>query len=404
MTTYTDLLDLSEREDELVPEILPVDARLSFSAQSHVLISLFSSAVEVTPPKEIIPNTTHVRLEVFDGLNEVTISATDGERAITVRGPAIVRMNGDVLLPGKRMLDILKLAPENTVRIDVIGNTATVRSGRAVWNVQTPPVESRIPFFDYDQDQWEWANVLRVELLNALELILPAVSRSTARQSLMQAEVSKAQITSCDGIRAHKVSVPSMDKLFKTTFPLRFVETAIKELRNSDEEFVLLKTNHSTVSLSIGTTSLFTQRLNFEFPAVNHLVLAPALQNEEKLIVNKHDLISSIKRVRVNADPEFSALFLSVRQSKGSWSLLVKARDRNGNASQESLPVEYIGPASQKDIVVNHRYLIEFLACIEGEDAELRLGESTKAKQAPIYHESEVFTGSLMVMAPNFIR
>jgi len=401
----TDLLDLSEREDELVPEILPVDARLSFSAQAYSLVALFSSAVEVTPAKEVIPNTTYVLLEAFDGKNTVEVSATDGERAITVVGPAVVRMSGDVLLPGKRMLDILKLAPENTVRIDVIGRTATVRSGRAVWTVNTPPVEATLPVFTPDDDtQWEVSDVDRDELLNALELVLPAVARTTARQSLMQAEVSKSQITACDGVRAHKVTVPSLDKLFKSTFPLRFIETAIKELRASSEPTVQIRSSHSTVSLSLGDTRLYTQRLNFEFPAVNHLVLGPALQNEEKLIVNRDELISAIKRVRVNADPEYSALFLSVRQTKGEWTVLVRARDRNGNASQEGIAAEYIGPATQKDLALNHRYLLEFLSCVHGREIELRLGESTKNKQAPIYHESEQFVGSLMVMAPNFVK
>ena len=397
----TDLLALSEREDDLVPEILPVDARLSFTAQSHSLVALLTSAVDVTPTKEIIPNTTYVLLEAYDERNEIEISATDGERAITVVAPAIVRMSGSTLVPGKRMLDILKLAGD-TVRIDVIGLTATIRSGRAVWSVTTPAVDATLPVFPAVDVQW-WP-VPRPELLHALELALPAVARSTARQSLMQAEISKSSILSCDGVRAHKVVIPGLAKDFKTTVPLRFIESAIKELRGSLHETAYLWTDHSTVALALGKNRLYSQRLNFDFPAVNHLMLGPALQNEEKLSVSREELVGAVRRVRVNADPEYSAIFLSIRQVKGQWGLIVSARDKSGNASQETISASYEGPASSKDIALNHRYLLEFLSCMPNSTIELRLGESTKTKQAPIYYESEEFVGSLMVMAPNFVR
>lgn len=400
----TDLLELAEREDDLVPEIMPVDARLSFAALSHNLVSLLTSAADVATLKEVIPNTSYVLIEAFDVRNEVEISATDGERAITVIAPAVVRLSGSALVPAKRMLDILKLT-QDTVRVDVIGTTATIRAGRTVWTVSTPPLEASLPnFTPSDQDNWQWVNVNRVELLSALELALPAVARSNARQALMQAEVSKSQITACDGVRAHKVTIPSMSKDFKTTLPLRFIETAIKELRNSTEDYVNLKTTHSTVALTIGTNVLYTQRLNFEFPAVNHLVLGPALQNDERLTLRLPDLVAAIKRVRVNADPEYSAIFLSLRQTKGAWEVVVRARDKSGNASQESVAASYDGPATSKNIALNHRYLLDFLACVKSEEVELRLGESTKTKIAPIYYESETFVGSLQPMASNFIR
>ena len=397
-----DLLALSELEDrELVPEILPVDARLSIASQATVLTSLFSSAYDVTPAKEVIPYTSYTRLEALEGL--MRVSASDGERFIFVESPVvIVKLTGNVLLPGKRILDILKLVPEETVRIDVIGTSATIRSGRAVWKVETPPVDASFPAAAI-LNELQWLPIDRTSLVEALELILPAVSRTTARQSLMQAEIAKSILTSCDGARAHRVKI-DLPKSFKTTMPLRFIESAIKELKSSSEETVYLWSNHSTVGLKHGSNKLFSQRLNFDYPPVNHLVLGPALSNEERLIVNRRDLIDVIRRVRVSADPEFAAIFLSIREIGGQWLLTVSARDKSGNASQEILPASYDGPAILKDITLNHRYFLEFLACIHTEEAELRLGESTKLKQAPVYYESEEFTGAIMVMAPNFVR
>ena len=402
----TDLLSLVEMESddaELVPEIFPVDARLSISARANVLQALFASAVDVTPLKEVITNTSYVSLAGFEGRKQIEVSATDGERAITVNGPAIVRLEGAVLLPGKRVLEILKLSPEDTVRIDVLGQTATIRSGRAVWTVQTPTTEARLPVFEAVDDA-QWYPVPKAELLRALEIALPAVSHSTARQSLMQAELAINYITACDGVRAHKVALPSIHELFETTFPLKFIESAIKELRTTSYDTAYLWSNHNTVGLRLGQDKLLAQRLNFGFPAVNHLVLGPALLNEERLTVSLADLIGTVKRVRVNADPEYAALSLSLRKNKGDWEVVVRSRDKAGNASQETIPAEYVGPATNKDLTVNHKYFLEFLNCLSGPEVELRLGEATKTKQSPIFYQSADFTGSLMVMSPNFVR
>lgn len=403
MSDLLDLVEMESDDEELVPEIFPVDARLSLSARASVLQALFASANDVTPLREVITNTSFVMLEAFEERKQIEVSATDGERAITVTGPAIVRLAGSSLLPGKRMLDILKLAPEDTVRIDVLGQTATVRSGRAVWTVQTPPTEAKLPVFETDAEA-EWFDVPKDELLRAFTQVLPAVSHSTARQSLMQAELAVNYITACDGVRAHKVHIPSISELFHTTFPLKFIESAVKELRATHHETAYLWSNHNTVGLRLGQDKLLAQRLNFAFPAVNHLVLGPALMNEEKLNVDLYELTSVIKRVRVNADPEYSALTLSVRKTKGEWELVVRSRDKAGNASQETIPAEYVGPAASKDLTINHRYFLEFLNCLSGPEVELRLGESTKTKQAPIYHQTDAFVGSLMVMAPNVIK
>lgn len=406
-----DLLELSEMEhedQEMVPEILPVDARLSIQGSAKSLSSLFQSALDVAPLKEIIPNTGYLLLEGVDQTDShsshVKVSATDGERSITLLSSDLsVKLSGSVLVPGKRILDILRLIGENSVRIDVLGTTATLRSGRAVWTVSTPPTNSYLPNFS-NVDDIELHSLDAKTLLHALELVYPATSKSAARQSLMQVSVSKGSLTSCDGVRAHKVKVEGLPKGVNTTLPLRFVESAIKELRSSGVETVEFGTDHSAVVLHFGSNILMSQRLNFQYPDVEHLMLGPALSNDETLTVNIAELVETVKRVRVNADPEFYALFLSLRQTKGVWSLTVRARDKEGNTSQETIPVAFEGSSIARDIVVNHRYFLEFLACVGTEEVELKLGESTKTKQAPIYVSNDSFTGSLMLMSPNFVK
>lgn len=408
MTELLELRDMESDDSELVPEILPVESRLSIEGNASVLSLLFASANTIAPVKAILPNTDYVLLESFDAtakhVSHIQVSATDGERAITLIDDSFtIRMAGQVLVPGRRVAEILKMVPDETVRIDVIGTIATIRSGPAVWSVATPSSDATLPAFA-DIDEMKFYPVAREDILQALELTYPAVAKTTARHSLMQAEILKGNLTACDGVRAHRVSVPGLDKALKTTLPLSFIVTAIKELRAFDGETIEIGSNHSTVVFHFGKNILRSQRLNYTFPEVDHLVLGPALQNDQKLTVEVSELADVVRRVRINADPDFSALFLSLRQVKGTWSLTVHARDKQGNSSQETVPCEYVGPDASKDLVVNHKYFLDFLACLSTKAVTFKLGETTKLKQSPIYAAVENFTGSLMPMSPSHVK
>ena len=152
----TSLLELVEQETddiELIPEILPVDARVAISGQVSEMIELFDRAVAIVPTKPVIANTEYVLLETFDAstlqVAHTQVSATDGERCIAALNDTLkISMFGSVLLPGKKVRDILKLAPQPTAQLVVLGNTATIRSGRAVWTIQTPVGDTLPPFPD----------------------------------------------------------------------------------------------------------------------------------------------------------------------------------------------------------------------------------------------------------------
>lgn len=406
----SDLLTLSEMESEdseLIPEIVAIDTRLSISASVEKLIPLFAAVVAIAPTKEIIPGTSYVMLEAVDAtatsLSYVRASATDGDRSVAVIEDAVtVHLAGGVLMPGKKILDILKLVSTEKVRIDVLGSAVMIRAGRAQWSVQTPKITSLPPFADVQGV--ELHTVDRKEFLSALETVQKSAAKSSARMALMQAELKQSKLTTCDGARVHRVLLEDVPKSINTTLPMNLIEAAIRELNNIEDEKFLFGANKSTVVFHLGRKVLMGQKLTLAYPDVDHLSLEPALMNTEELTVDPKELAATIKRVRINADPEFMAVILNLRQIKGAWNLVISARDKNNNASQEVMPVKYVGPATEKEIVVNHKFLTEFLECIHENEITLKLGQSTKTKQAPVLAQSGNFTGVLNPMAPNLVK
>lgn len=402
-----ELAEMESEDAELIPDIMPVDARLSVKGKVAALVTLFERAVAVVPVKPVIYNTAYVLVDAVAGTTKhvsyVRVAATDGEQSISVVDDSVtINMAGAALVPGKRFLEILKLAPEETVRIDIFGNTATIRSGPAVWTVQTPAGDALPALPDVSAIQLH--PVQKRSFLAALETARKAVATSTARSSLMQASIEKGRITACDAARVHRQTVEDFPKAVTTTLPLKLMDEAIRALRLFEDEIFHMGTNHHVIVFHFGQDTLIGQRLVVDFPDIEPLLLAPAMMNQQTLTVNRQDLLDSIRRVRVNADPDYFSIFLSLtpqKQESGvKWFLGVRAHDRVGNTAQEVLEATYEGGSKAREICVNHKYLSDLLSCFTASEVTFKLGEDLRTKPAPLLVTEDGFTGIVTPMTP----
>jgi DNA polymerase III sliding clamp (beta) subunit (PCNA family) len=409
MPDLTTLAEMEHEEPEFVPEILPVDARLSIKAAVSQLLPLFARAAAVSPSKEVVPNTAHALLEaVATSSSEAAhlrITATDGEQTVSVMVDDItVLMAGAVLVPAKRLHDILKLAPTQTVKIEVIGTAALVRSGRAQWTVQTPVGDSLNTLLDVSGIPMQ--TVETEPFVNALSIARRAASASSAWLGLNQLLIRNATVTGCDGGRLHRAALERFPASVDVTIPIKAVDELLKALSASQEGFFEMGYDERALVFQIGQDSIVAQRLLAPYPDIENLLLGPVFSNSYSLSFDRAEMLGAIRRVRVNADPDTAGIALLLVPGKKpiqgelQWHLAVRAKDRNGNGSQEVLECQWTGPAKSKAITVNHRYLQDFLEAYETETVFLRLGESTRTSPAPLLVEDTVlgFSGIVQQM------
>jgi DNA polymerase III sliding clamp (beta) subunit (PCNA family) len=405
MTDYSDLNEMEHEDPEMVPVIVPVDSRLSISGAPSELIKAFERAVAIAPVKEVIPGTMYTKLSAVastaDTVAYLQIMAVDVEKALSVVVQGFkIHKPGDVLLPGKKILDILKLAHAETVWLNVVGHTVMIRSGRAVWTVQAPSAVDLPPFPDVSGIRT--SSVARKPFLRALKVAKLAAATHSARFSLTQIQVRDQKVTGCDGSRVHQVRVEELDETLHAEIPVKVVDELIRGLDASTDEDFQLGSDELHLLFEIGEDRIIAQRLMVNFPDLDAVLLGPAFSNKDVLEVNRASLMSVIKRVRVNADPDYASIFLDVtKDSAGEWGLTVMASDKAvGNGSHESLSASYAGQNS-KSLCLNHRHLLELLAASQSETISFRLGADTKTKRMPILIESDIFTGVCQQMSPD---
>lgn len=399
MSDSPSLLELSELEDDLVPEILPSSASLSLKASVGKLRALFARAASVTPMKEVVPGTAYALLEAVPAssgsVSYIRITASDGEQTVSVVEDGVeVKVPGSVLLPPKRLLDILKLAPTEVADITVVGSTALVRSGRARWTVQVPVGEISDLTSLEDVGNIPVSPAPVKSFLKALRAARVAASTSNARVSLMQVRVKDASILACDGGRVHRADVAGLDPSIDTTIPIRVVDELVKALDSSEDPQMMMGFDERYLVFRIGDDSIVAQRMLLPFPDMAQLILAPQLTNTLKLIVDRQELATAILRVRVNADPDFAVVSLSTirgARSADDWLLEVRSRDRTGNTAQEVVECQWSG--KPKEVSYNHHHLTELLAVCSAETLVLKLGGDTKSTRTPLLVEDVGITG-----------
>jgi DNA polymerase III sliding clamp (beta) subunit (PCNA family) len=125
----------------------------------------------------------------------------------------------------------------------------------------------------------------------------------------------------------------------------------------------------SHLVFEVGNVTLAVARRTISFPDVEKQLLAGALKDNSALLtVDCAELAKAVKRVRINADAQTSAIAL--RLSSGR--LLVESRDKAGNSAEESVLASWEG--KERVLVVNHGFLSEMLAAHGESLCEFRLG------------------------------
>jgi DNA polymerase III sliding clamp (beta) subunit (PCNA family) len=364
-----------------------------------------AAAISPLPAKEVYPDTAYAMFEAVGSGSTVAhcrITATDGEQTIAVVADGVtVSMAGEALIQPKKVLDILKLVPTSVVRIEVIGNSALIRSGQAQWTVSTP-VDARLAVSPSLGDI-SMHDVPRQAFLEALAITRRSVATTAARPALMQAQIKNQTITSCDGGRVHRQKIEHLDPMMDLALPVRVMDEVIKALKGSDTEWFQIGSSTDYLVFSIDEDTIIAQRLTIPYPAdPEALINKAAFSNQHRLTLAREDLAQVIRRVRVNADPDYSAIFLGIQPTDTGHRLVVRARDRNGNAAQETLDCTWVGPAKARELCLNHRYLSDLLASCP-DTVEFAIGDDSKTvKNALLVEDQESgFTGVITQMRPS---
>jgi DNA polymerase III subunit beta len=339
-------------------------------ARSELLEAL-SVANKGMSSRSTLPILSGVLFEAVDG--ELRLQATDLEVSVKHTVPALVEHQGQSVLPGKILTDIVRSLPEAAVTIETDGQMCAIKCQHVAFSLKT-------------LNAADFPRFPEVSVEKKVELPADTIAK-TVRQ------VSKA--VSRDETRAILTGIlvviegPSVKMVATDSYRLALKELVLETRAGEDievvvpgralEEVTRLAAGAERISIGVtenqivfefANTVFVTRRIEGTFP--NYKQIIPK-ESGTVLTSTTEEVIAAVKRVSLMALHN-SPLKLSVSSADQTLSLTATTQDV-GDAS-EDLMVKAEGDDTQ--IAFNHGFLMDGLHSVGSETVKIEIQSQLK--------------------------
>ena len=319
---------------------------------------------------------------------KLDLAATDMELSLRTSLEANVEGDGSVVAPGRLLLELVRLLPDDDVSIEHKLEEAVVevRCGSATYRLHTYNAEDfpRLPAVE----GIERHEVDREVVLETVARVSRSASRDESRPVLtgvlMRFEPGLLVMAATDSYRLSvketplEGSVPELEAIV----PARALAELARIAQAGDA--VELGVHENQVVFGTGDAWLTTRRIDGQFP--NYKQLVPETF-EHEVALPRDELLDVVRRVSVMAQRNSP---LRLRFAEGE--LTVSAQTQDVGEARESLPAEFSN--EPLEIGFNAEFLRDGIESVAGE--QLRMKLISPLRPAVMQGESDDFLYLIM--------
>lgn len=345
---------------------------MNFIVSSTALFRHLQSISGVLSTSNTLPILDNFLFSITD--NELTISASDLETTMRTSMEVEATESGNVAIPAKMLLDVLKNLPDQPCTFIVDANFALVMAydnGKAKMNgfngddfPKLPPLEKGTSI-----------KVSGEIISRAISKTLFAAGNDDLRpvMSGMYCQFSPSEITfvATDAHKLVRYTRTDSQAVGGSAFilpkkPLNLLKSNLR----GDEE-VLVEYSDSNAVFTFGDLVMNCRLIDGKYP--NYEAVIPK-ENPNVLIVDRMQLLSAIKRVSIFANKTTHQVKLRLAGSE----MHISAEDIDfANESNERLTCNYDGV--DMEIAFNSRFLLEMLGNIDTTEVKMAMSEPSRA-------------------------
>jgi DNA polymerase-3 subunit beta len=298
---------------------------------------------------------------------ELQLAATDMELSLRTSFDAQVEGEGAVVVPGRLLVDLARLLPDEDVQIEHRAEEGVVRieCGSASYRLHTYNVEDfpRLP----DVQAIGTFSVDRDALLDTVARVSRSASRDESRPVLTgilaRFEGGKLVMAATDSYRL-SVKETALDgdaPELEAIIPARALTELSRVAQNADG--IELGVHENQVVFVVDGVTLTTRRIEGQFP--NYRQLLPE-SFEHIVAVPRAEILDVVRRVAVMAQRNSP---LRLRFAEGE--LTVSSQTQDVGEARESLPVGFSG--EPLEIGFNPEFLREGIESVTADEIQLKL-------------------------------
>ena len=341
---------------------------MKFSAEREDLLAALQAVIGVVERRHTMPILANLLLTARAG--KLAITATDLEVELVAQARITAGNDGQMTLPGRKLLDICRSLPEKTVlSFSQDGEKATVRGGRSRFVLVTLPAGD-FPVID------ELAEQQTFELPQAdLRRLIDKTQFSMAQQDvryylngmLVETDGKMLRTVATDGHRLAlcEMDMPSKAGLRQVIVPRKGVLELQRLLGTEGAVAVTVASNH--IRVHIGDVRFTSKLIDGRFPEYGRVIPATPPRT---IVADREGLRAALQRTAILSNEKYRGIRLAVRGN----ALTLQAHNPEQEEAEEQLEIRYEG--EDLEVGFNVNYLLEALAAVEGAEVELGLSDS----------------------------
>ena len=345
---------------------------MNFIASSATLLRHLQSISGVLSTSNTLPILDNFKFSIKG--NELTVSATDLETTMTTKLPVQTEEDGEVAIPAKQVLEILKSLPDQPCTFKV-NSTLTIE-------VAYDNGKSKMVGFSGDEfpklpkvENKSTINISGDIISKAINRTLFAAGNDELRPAMSgvfcQFENNEIIFVATD---AHKlVRYKRTDATASDSSQFILPKKALNMLKANlkGDEKITLEYNESNAVFKFNDIVLVCRLIDGKYP--NYEAVIPK-ENPNVLTIDRLQFLNSIKRVSLSSNKTTHQVKLKLAGAV----LSLSAEDLDfSNEANERLTCNYDG--SDLEIGFNSRFLVEMLNNLDSDEVKLSMSEASRA-------------------------
>lgn len=346
---------------------------MKFRTNKKNLYNALQHIIGVVPSKTTIPILTNILIDL-EG-NNLTLSGTDLEVSISTKMEVQGEENGAVAIPAKVLYEVVRELPEVPIQIesdDEFKILLTTEKGFYKLSGESKEAFPKISIEEthggFEIDAEHFSRMIN----NTIFAVSTDELRTTLMGVLLQTLANELRMVSTDGHRLVKVvykNFKAPDLQVESIIPTKALNLLLKNLEANDKVKVEFSENH--ILFHLKDTSIISKCIEGQFPNYERVI---PIDNPYELIVNREQLMSSVRRVSIFSN----TITYQVRFSISKDSLTIQSEDIEfGGEAKESIPASFNGDSF--DVGYNANYIIDILRHIDTEEIIFKLRDPISA-------------------------
>jgi DNA polymerase III subunit beta len=347
---------------------------MKFIVSSSALLKQLQSINGVVANNPVVPILENFLFDVTDGL--LTITASDLETSMITEIPVEAKENGRIAAPARILLDTLKNLPDQPVTFTIDEETYTIEisssNGRYKLSGENATDFPKVP-------QVRGGNAIEIPsnaLARAINKTIFAVSTDELRPAMtgIFVQLNEGNITfvATDGHRLlrYRRNDVSTGETTSIIVP-RKAFNLLKATLPAEPTSVKVEFNNANAFFSFDNIRMICRLIDERFPDYENVI---PQHNPNKLLIDRYDLLSSVKRISIYSNKTTHQVRLKITGSE----LVISAEDLDfSNEASERLSCQYEG--EDMEIGFNAKFLIEMLNNIDADEVNLELSTPNRA-------------------------